>query len=141
MSTDMNNWTGIGRLVRDAELKTTQNGNTVVNFSLAVGYSYKQGEEKKEQTSFFNCIAWGKTGEAIAQYVKKGHRVGIIGRLQQRSWDDSEGKKRSTVEIIVERFFFLQPKSASTENVPQTQSEVPQTEPDATWPDDGDIPF
>ncbi|RPI78795.1 MAG: single-stranded DNA-binding protein [Desulfobacteraceae bacterium] len=110
MATDMNNWSGVGRLVRDADLKTTQNGSTVVNFSIACGYTYVSNGEKKEQTSFFNCIAWGKTGEAIAQYVKKGHRIGIQGRLQQRTWDAQDGTKRSVVEIIVERFFFLQPK-------------------------------
>ena len=125
MATDMNTWSGVGRLVRDADLKTTQSGSTVVNFSIAVGYTYVSNGEKKDQTSFFNCIAWGKQGEAIAQYVKKGHRIGIVGRLQQRSWDDSEGKKRSVVEIVVEKFHFLQPKSsdAPAENQPEESSD------------------
>lgn len=112
MATDMNHVSLIGRLVRDVELKYTQSGTAIGGFSLAVGYSYKQGDERKDETSFFNCNAWGKTAENFAEYVKKGHRVGIEGRLKQETWENKEGQKQSTVKIIVERFFFLQPKSA-----------------------------
>ena len=74
------------------------------------------GGEKKEQVSFFNCVAWAKTGEIIAEYCKKGQRIGIEGRLQQRSWDDQEGKRRFTVEIVVDNFQFL---SAQKESAPE----------------------
>lgn len=144
MATDMNHVTIIGRLVRDVELRSTASGTQIGGFSLAVGYSYKQGDERKEETSFFNCTAFGKTAENLAQYVKKGHRVGIEGRLKQENWEDKDGKKHSTVKIIVERFHFLQPKTADAGTPPQ--SEVPQGgagaqgEQDNPFADD-DIPF
>ena len=123
----MNHVAIIGRMVKDVDLKTTPNGTQVGSFSLANEYKYTSNGERKEQTSFFNCIVWGKQAENMAQYVKKGHRVGIEGRLQQRSWDDSEGKKRSSVEIVVEKFHFLQPKSADA--------------PKPSAPDNYDNPF
>lgn len=150
MATDMNRWMGVGRLTRDAETKTTPSGTTVTGFSIAVGYTYLSNGEKKDQTSFFNCTAWGKTGEAIAQYVKKGHRIGIEGRLQQQTWDDKDGKKRSDVKIIVERFYFLQSKSdsgkesATAQSDAKPESEVPQpdgAENENPFNGDYSIPF
>jgi single-strand DNA-binding protein len=105
---DLNRWYGIGRLTRDPELKYTQGGASVASFSIASSYTYAKDGAKKETTSFFNCVAWGKTGEIIAQYVKKGHRIAIEGRLQQRSWDGPDGNKRTAVEIVVENFNFIE---------------------------------
>jgi single-strand DNA-binding protein len=110
---DINVVTLVGRLTKDAELRSTQGGTSVANFSIASGYTYISGGEKKELTSFFNCIAWGKTGEAISQYCKKGHRIGIVGRLQQRTWKDNNGNSRSTVEVVVQEFQFLQSRDVS----------------------------
>ena len=130
----MNHVAIIGRMVRDVETKTTPNGTQVGSFSLACDYKYTSNGEKKDKTSFFNCIVWGKQAENMAQYVKKGHRVGIEGRLQQRSWDDSEGKKRSAVEIVVEKFHFLQPKS-------EVKSSITSGENLGNPFDDSDAPF
>lgn len=107
MASDLNRVVLIGRLTKDPELKYTPANTAVASFSLANNRSYVQGTEKKEQVSFFNCIAWAKTGEVIAQYCKKGKQIAVEGRIQQRSWDDKEGNKRSTVEIVVENFQFL----------------------------------
>ena len=107
MANDINRVFMIGRLTRDPELKYTQSGTSVASFSLANNRTYTVQNEKKEQVSFFNCIAWGKPGEVIAQYCKKGSKLGIEGRLQQRSWQDQNGQKRNTVEIVVENFQFL----------------------------------
>jgi single-strand DNA-binding protein len=112
MASDLNRVILIGRLVRDPELRYTQGGASVSSFSIANNRTYVTGGEKKEYTSFFSCVAWGKMGEVIVQYCKKGHRIGIEGRLQQRQWDDQEGKKRSTVEVVVENFQFLTPKES-----------------------------
>ena len=109
---DINTITLIGRMTKDAELKTTQSGKSVASFSIAVGKTFRQAGEKKEQTSFFNCTAWGTIGEAIAQYCKKGHRIGITGELQQRTWEDQSGERRSAVEIVVRGFQFLQPRKS-----------------------------
>lgn len=99
----------MGNLTRDVEVRTTPNGQSVSNFSLAVSRSWKgQDGQTQEQTSFINCVAWGKPGEIIAQYVTKGSPLLVSGRLDQRSWDDKEsGQKRSTVEVVVEDFNFV----------------------------------
>ena len=99
----------MGNLTRDVEMRTTPSGQNVANFSLAVSRSWKgQDGQQQEQTSFINCVAWGKAGEIIAQYVKKGDPLLVSGRLDQRSWDDKEtGQKRSTVEVNVEDFNFI----------------------------------
>lgn len=99
----------MGNLTRDPETRTTPSGQTVTNFSLAVSRSWKdQNGQQQEQTSFINCVAWGKPGEIIAQYVTKGSPLLVSGRLDQRSWDDKEsGQKRSTVEVNVEDFNFI----------------------------------
>jgi len=113
MASDLNKIILIGRLVRDPELRYTQGGTPVANFSIASNRSYTVNSEKKEIVSFFNCIAWNKLGEIIVQYCKKGNRIGIEGRLQQRSWEDQNGNKRSTVEVVTENFQFLTPRGES----------------------------
>ncbi len=97
-----------GNLTRDPELRTTPNGSTVCGFSVAVNRVYRDASgEQKEDVSFIDCSAWGKLGEMIAQYAKKGSGVLVSGRLDQRSWEDkNDGKKRSRVEIVVEDFNF-----------------------------------
>ena len=110
MASDINRTILIGRMTKDPELKYTPSGSAVCSFSLACNYSYTSNGEKKEQVSFFNCVAWSKTGEVIAQYCKKGHRLAVEGRLQQRSWEDQSGGKRSVIEIVVEHVQFLQPQ-------------------------------
>lgn len=99
----------MGNLTRDVEMRTTPSGQSVANFSLAVSRRWKgQDGQQQEQTSFINCVAWGKPGEIIAQYVGKGSPLLVSGRLDQRSWEDKEsGQKRSTVEVIVEDFNFI----------------------------------
>ena len=99
----------MGNLTRDPEVRTTPNGANVTSFGVAVNRTYKDGSGNNvEQVSFFNCSAWGRIGETIGRYAKKGSGVLVSGRLEQRSWEDKNtGQKRSTVEIIVEDFKFL----------------------------------
>ena len=96
-----------GNIVRDPELRATSGGTQVCSFSVAVNYNYAQNGEKKEQVSYINCSAWGKAGEVIAQYAKKGSGILVSGRLSQRAFEDKTGAKRSATEIIVEDFNFL----------------------------------
>ena len=114
MPSDLNRILMIGRLVRDPELRHTPNGASVASFSIASNRSYVVNNEKKEQVGFFDCVAWGKLGELVVQYCKKGHRIAVEGRLQQRSWDDQNGNKRSTVEIVTENVQFLSPRDSSS---------------------------
>ena len=149
MASDINIVALIGRLTRDPELKYIPSGTAVTNFSLANNKTYLQNGEKKEQTSFFNCIAWGKLGEeVIAKYAKKGQQVAIDGSLQQRSWDDKDGNKRSTVEIVVSNFQFIEKKDDSnvqliSKNTGQndTGQATVQATVQAEKFDDSSIPF
>ena len=151
MPSDLNKVILIGRLTRDPELRHTPNGAPVASFSIANNRTYVTGGEKKEMVSFFNCVAWNKLAELVSQYCKKGHRVGIEGRLQQRSWDDQEGNKRSTVEVVVDNVQFLTPRDSQSERVGDSQASsqsssqdrYPANEPDpGSHPlSDDDIPF
>ena len=98
----------VGNITRDPELRSTASGTQVCGFSVAVNRNYRDSSgEQKENVSFFDCSAWGKSGELIAQYAKKGSGILVSGRLEQRSWEDKEGQKRSRVEIVVEDFNFI----------------------------------
>ncbi len=98
----------MGNLTRDPESRTTSSGQNVTNFSLAVNRTWRgQDGNQQEQVSYINCVAWGKPGEVIQQYLNKGSAVLVSGRLEQRSWEDKEGGKRSAVEVIVEDFNFV----------------------------------
>ena len=110
MAGDLNRAVLIGRLTRDPEIRYTSAGAAVASFSLASNRVYVVSGEKKEQVSYFDCIAWTKLGEVITEYCKKGHRIAVEGRLQQTRWDDPDGKKRSRVELVVENFQFLTSK-------------------------------
>ncbi len=114
MASDLNRVVLIGRLTRDPELRHTQAGTSIASFSIANNRNYSVQGEKREEVSFFNCIAWGRLGEVIVEYSRKGHRIAVEGRLQQRSWEDQEGKKRSIVEVVVENMQFLQSRGEST---------------------------
>ena len=112
----------MGRLTRDPEVRYTQTNNTLVaSFSLAVNRRFiRQGEER--QADFFNVIAWSKLGEFCSKYFKKGQQVGVIGRLQTRTWDDQNGTKHYVTEVVAEEAYFAEGKreadasSASFEN-------------------------
>ena len=96
----------MGRLTRDPEVRYTQTNNTVVaSFSLAVNRRFaKQGEER--QADFINIVAWSKLGEFCSKYFKKGQQVGIIGRIQTRTWDDDQGQKHYDTEVVAEEAYF-----------------------------------
>ena len=97
----------MGNLTRDPETRQTPNGQSVTNFALAVNRTWKgQDGSTQEQVSFIDCVAWGKTGEVIAQYIQKGRPILVSGRLDQRSWEQ-DGQKRSKVEVVVEDFNFV----------------------------------
>jgi single-strand DNA-binding protein len=93
----------MGNLTRDPELRSTPSGTQVCSFSVAVNRVYNGNE----QVSYFDCSAWGKMGETVAQYCKRGSGILVSGRLDQRSYEDKDGNKRSRVEITVEDFNFV----------------------------------
>lgn len=98
----------LGFLGKDPELRSTQSGTSVCNFSLATNERWKdRNGETHERVEWSRIIAWGKTGEAAAKYLKKGSQTFIEGRLQTREWEDKEGNKRQTTEVIADRVVFL----------------------------------
>lgn len=104
----------MGRLTRDPETRTTPSGKTVTSFSLAVD---RQGSD--DQADFFDVTAWEKTGELVAQYLTKGRRALVQGRLRQDSWDDKDtGKKRSKVEVVAFDVTFLDGPSDNNASAP-----------------------
>jgi len=103
----------MGNLTRDVELRQTPNGNqSVANFGIACNRKFKtQSGEEREEVTFVDCEAWGRTGEVMKEYLSKGRPVFIEGRLKLDSWEDKEGKKQSKLRVVVENFQFIDSKS------------------------------
>jgi len=98
----------IGNLTRDPELRYIPSGAAVADIGIAVNRSFtKKDGEKSEETLFVKVVVWGKQAESSAKYLSKGRPVFIEGRLQSRSWEDKDGQKRSTMEVVAERVQFL----------------------------------
>lgn len=122
----------MGRLTADPELRRTQSGTSVTSFTLAVGRSFaKPGEQ---QTDFIDIVAWSKTAEFVAKWFTKGQLVAVAGRIQVRNWEDKNGQKRRSFEIIAEEAHFAEPKR----DQPGTATPEAEYTPLA---DDGDLPF
>ncbi len=97
----------MGNLTRDPEVRSLPSGQSVTSFGLAVNRTWRgQDGNQQESVSYIDCVAWGKTGEIIAQYVQKGRPLLVSGRLEQRSWE-KDGQKHSKVEVVVEDFNFV----------------------------------
>ena len=107
----MNSVHVMGRIVRDLEPKYLQTGTCLLNFSIAVDRPKKKGEAKAE-SDFISCIAWNKSAEIIGNYFKKGDRILIEGRIQTGSYENKDGKKVYTTDVVVEKFEFVEPKSS-----------------------------
>lgn len=97
----MNSVQILGNLARDPEVRYTQSGRAVATFTVAATNTYIDSatNEMKEQTAFINCVAWGKLGEAVGNY-RKGNRLFVEGRIQTRSYEDSNGQKKYVTEVI-----------------------------------------
>jgi len=101
----------LGNLTRDPELRQTPNGQSVVSFSLALNRAYKdQSGEWQEATDYIDVVAWGPLAERVSQYLTKGRRALVQGRLQSRSWEQ-DGQKRSKVEVLANDVTFLDGRS------------------------------
>lgn len=107
MSKSINQVILMGNLTRDPELRTTPSGQSVCSFSLAINRSWQdQSGQQQEAVDYFDVTAWGKLGELINQYLSKGRRCLVQGRLSQRTWDQ-DGQKRSKVEVVASDVTFL----------------------------------
>lgn len=124
---DLNKATIIGRLTRDPEIRTTPSGQTVASFSVATSFNWKDANgAQQEKTEYHNVVAWRKLGEICGQYLKKGKKIYLEGRLQTRDWVGQDGVKRYKTEIIADNMIMLDsPKSAG--NITEQQHQTEQT--------------
>lgn len=149
----LNRITLMGRLTRDPELRHTQSGNSVASFTLACDRDYAaQGAEK--ETDFIDVVAWRNTADFVSKYFSKGRMAVVSGRLQIRNWEDKDGNKRKTAEIVAESVYFgdskrdgqnasaAAPASAEFTQLPDT-TPVPFSGSDMQQIglDDDDLPF
>ena len=126
----------MGNLTRDPELKRTSSDMAVAQISIAVNRRYKDKTgELKEETTFVNCEAWGKTAETMAKYLSKGKPVFVEGRLKLDQWQDKDGNNRSKLKVVIEKFEFVDSRGgqSSTPSTTETVTAAP--------PADDDIPF
>ncbi len=108
MSRGLNKVMIIGHLGRDPEMRYTPSGKPVTTFSVATSRSWNTSNgERRSETEWFNVVAWGSLAEICNQYLHKGERVYIEGRLQTRKWEDDDGNKRSTVEVVAKEMIML----------------------------------
>ena len=107
----------MGRLTKDPELRTTQNGTSVTSFTVAVDREYvRQGEER--QTDFINVVAWRQTAEFVSRYFQKGSMIAVQGSIQTRNYEDKNGNKRTAVEVIADKVSFCGSKAEGGNSTP-----------------------
>lgn len=128
----MNKWIGIGNLTRDIELQYSNNGTAVLNNSIAVQRRFKK--EGQQEVDFINIVVWGKQAENMANYLTKGSKVAISGRLEVRSYEAKDGTTKYVSEIIADEVEFL---SWNSEQNNQSNDSTK----DVKLVNDGDIPF
>lgn len=137
----------IGNLTRDPELTETSSGVAICRFAIAVNRNYTSGGER--QTDFFNCTAWRGLGENVARYAKKGNKVAVTGSIELRNYEDSQGNKRTAVDVVCQDVEFLTPKGSGNSGADSGyESDFAPAAPSErrkpalqSFDDDGDIPF
>ena len=138
----------IGRLTANPELRYTTSNNAVTTFSIAVDRNFKNENGNKE-ADFINIVAWNKKAELIHEYVQKGDKIGIIGRLQVRNYQNDKGENRRVTEVVLEEIEFLQskPKEESKISEEKLDSNKPYEEfakehqEEFVYTDEEDLPF
>ena len=119
---DLNKVMIIGNVGREPEMRFTANGTAVTSFSVAVNrVSLGQENDRREETEWFRVVAWNKLAETCNQYLAKGSRIYVEGRLQTRSWEGNDGQKRYTTEVVANNVIFLDRRSQSE----MSEEEVP----------------
>lgn len=122
----------IGNLTRDPEVRNTNSGQTVTSFSIATNLNWTdQNGQQQSKAEFHNVIAWRKLGEICGQYLSKGIKVYIEGRLQTRDWTAQDGSKRKTTEVVAENMIILSPKAGGQGSAPGGNNDeiiIPESE-------------
>ena len=114
----------MGRLTKDPEVRYTQTNNTLVaSFSIAVNRRFTR-EGDTATADFFNVTAWSKTGEFVSKYFKKGQQIAVVGRLQNRNWDDQNGQKHYATDVVAEEVYFAGSKAENNTNSNTENSDI-----------------
>ena len=130
----------IGNLTRDPELSETASGVALCRFSIAVNRNYG-GSDGERKTDFFNVVAWRGLGETVARFAKKGNKVAVSGSIELRNYEDSQGIKRTGVDIVAQDVEFLTPKGNGDGFAEAPSSDGGKRASLQSFDDDGDIPF
>ncbi|MBP3034178.1 single-stranded DNA-binding protein [Staphylococcus warneri] len=116
----------VGRLTKDPEFRTTQNGVSVATFTLAVNRNFKN-KNGEQQADFINVVVFRQQAENVNNYLSKGNLAGVDGRIQSRSYENKEGQRIYVTEVLADSVQFLEPKSNQSNNQSQQQSEQAQS--------------
>lgn len=137
MSKSLNRWTGLGNLGRDPEIKSTGGGTLVANFSIACSERFKDSAgEWKDRTEWVSCVAFGRTAEIVRDYVKKGSKLYVEGRIKTDSWDDRQsGAKRYKTYVAVDEVLLLDRAEGGQRPAARSQA------PESAEISDEEIPF
>ena len=122
----------MGRMTRDPEMKYTQSNTPVASFSLAVERDFGGRDGGEKQTDFIDCTAWRQTAEFVSKYFAKGSMAVVSGRLQIREWNDREGNKRRSAEVVADNIYFGESKRREGGDNRSTSNSAPKHEPPAT---------
>lgn len=122
----MNSVSLIGRLTKDPDLRYTSNGVAVTNCTIAINRTFKSVNGDYE-ADFINCLTWRKSAENLATYMGKGQQIGVIGRIQTRSYDGQDGKKVYVTEVVADNVTFLEKGSKTQNNNLNTQNNQRQS--------------
>ena len=109
----LNHITIMGRLTRDPELRRTGSGIAVASFTVAVDRDFGSRDGGERETDFIDCVAWRQTGEFVSKYFTKGSMIVVSGRLQIRNWNDKEGNKRRSAEVVADNVYFGESKRSN----------------------------
>lgn len=139
-----------GRLTADPELKTTQSGISVTQFTVAVSRP-KRKDDNTDTSDFISCVAWKERAELVTKYFRKGSAIMVIGQIQTRTWTDNNNQKRYATEVLVDNIRFVDSKADAAQKSPTANGNAgaPSYIPDAykapnfeeVSADDGDLPF
>ena len=116
-----------GRLTRDPELRRTGSGVAVTSFTIAVDRDFPAKDSGERETDFIDCVAWRQTGEFVSKYFEKGAMIVVSGRLQIRSFEDKDGNRRRSAEIVADNVYFGG-RSGSKQPSSDSDSETPDSE-------------
>lgn len=139
MSRGLNKVMVIGHLGKDPEMRFTPSGRPVTTFSVAVSRSWNTADgERRSETEWFNIVSWGNLAEICNQYLHKGQQVYIEGRLQTRNWEDKEGKRHTSVEVVANEMLMLGDRRDPNNSTQESDDDEDQSKPMA---DEDEFPF